>query len=712
MRKILSLMILVLMIGYTYAQKANKPFLSADVENAVQHFTKAEAQNELRTYGDVYWSEDFGGGVIPASWSLFENTGLGYNFIWSDSPVPGPNGLYVTNTDPFASTTVNNGYLCLPSDEYNVPNVGSFIDMDAYAALPMLNLDTTTSVLMVFEQYFRYCCGTATITVEVSNDGTNWTPFDVSKGVAGNNASENPDVVAVNISSVAAGESTVYIRFHYKDVSHYYWAIDDIVLMEGAANDLRIDETYVTSITDFGAQGIGFNGYYAKLPLSQITPMFFQADVFNNGYDDQTNVILTTPVSDLTGVIFTGDDTLAVIATDSTESMVSDWFSTTSIGTYEVEFDVQQAEAEQEPDNNVFGPVDWEITTNDIMVRDKIYSRRLSVGNFTGGSDGDLLGADYTFSANAEVQSLSVFIDYTSLVGSIIIGQLYSYDAGSAVLKIESEEHVVSAADLGRWIQLDFVTIDPTDDDVVADATYMAAVEFYWGGGTDYLYIGVDSDGPHLYNITSSLRIGQDWYWVNYIPMIRLNLDGATVPPVWTSPTDMIICANYGSYSFDIAAMDPNGLALTLDTILSPSFVTAFDDNGNGTATYTVNATGLTVDDTYRFRYEADNGVETSETNYRATIKDDLTNCPLDGQESILKDVINVYPNPASSVINVDNAEGATIQILNMIGEVVKTIDSANALQRVDVSELQAGTYVVSVRSADKVFNQKISLVR
>ncbi len=705
MRKILSLFMLVFVVGALNAQQINKTFMPTKCSNAVEHLTKAEATNDTRAYGDVYYEQDFGGGAIPADWDIYENSTQGYNFIWTDSPVPGPGGQYVTGTPAFESTTVSNGYLCLPGDEYNANNA-NFIDMDAYAELPMFNFDTAIAVTMMFEQYYRYCCGTPTIVVQVSNDNVTWTDFDVSTGTANNVSTDNPDIVRINITSVAAGYSTVYIRFHYADVSHYYWAIDDIKLVEGAANDLKIDETYITSITDFGAQGIGFNGYYAKLPLSQITPMFFQADVFNNGYVDQTNAILTANVSDASGVIFTGDDTTAVIASDSTSSMVSEWFTTTTVGTYEVEMDVTQDQTEQYPDDNFYGPEDWEITTNDIMVHDKFYSRNLGPGSYTDGTDGDLIGADFTFSANTEVKSLSVFVDYRSAVDGIIIGQLYSYDAGSAVLKIESEEHIITEADLGRWIELEFVTIDPTDDDVVADATYLAGVEFYWGGGTDYIYVGADNEGPHLYNITSSLRIGQDWFWIYYVPMIRLNLDGATVPPVWTSPVDKI-CGDM-DYDFTVACMDPNGLGLTIDTITLPPMISGFVDNGDGTATFSVTADATEIGNDYRFRYIADNGVVTSETNYRA----DVIQC-LDVEETnSLEEVINVYPNPASSVINIDNADGATIMIMNMIGEVIRTVENANLLQQVNVSDLQAGTYVVSVRTADKVYNQKISLVR
>jgi len=78
------------------------------------------------------------------------------------------------------------------------------------------------------------------------------------------------------------------------------------------------------------------------------------------------------------------------------------------------------------------------------------------------------------------------------------------------------------------------------------------------------------------------------------------------------------------------------------------------------------------------------------------------------GVESTIENTVSVYPNPANNVINVANAENSSIVVLNMVGEVVATIDNASANQTIDISNLADGTYFVRVNS--EVF--KINVVK
>ncbi len=58
---------------------------------------------------------------------------------------------------------------------------------------------------------------------------------------------------------------------------------------------------------------------------------------------------------------------------------------------------------------------------------------------------------------------------------------------------------------------------------------------------------------------------------------------------------------------------------------------------------------------------------------------------------------VNIYPNPASDIVTVANAENSTITIVNLVGEVVRTIENASANQTIDMSNLSNGTYFVKV---------------
>lgn len=75
-------------------------------------------------------------------------------------------------------------------------------------------------------------------------------------------------------------------------------------------------------------------------------------------------------------------------------------------------------------------------------------------------------------------------------------------------------------------------------------------------------------------------------------------------------------------------------------------------------------------------------------------------------------DNLNVYPNPACNVINVDNAAGAQISIFNIAGQEVLAIEAANANETINVANLTEGVYVVRVVNGNEVATSKVSIVR
>lgn len=69
---------------------------------------------------------------------------------------------------------------------------------------------------------------------------------------------------------------------------------------------------------------------------------------------------------------------------------------------------------------------------------------------------------------------------------------------------------------------------------------------------------------------------------------------------------------------------------------------------------------------------------------------------------------ILVYPNPVFTEITILNANNSTINIFNLLGEVVATVDNASANQTIDISNLADGTYFVRVN--DEVI--KINVIK
>ncbi|MEN9523848.1 MAG: hypothetical protein RL065_2225 [Bacteroidota bacterium] len=84
------------------------------------------------------------------------------------------------------------------------------------------------------------------------------------------------------------------------------------------------------------------------------------------------------------------------------------------------------------------------------------------------------------------------------------------------------------------------------------------------------------------------------------------------------------------------------------------------------------------------------------------------------GYENINKDnslTINLFPNPATdyiSVLGLNNNETASFTITNSIGQVVAE-QSVSTLQNIDISKLNIGNYIITVKTANAVSTKKFT---
>ncbi|MCF0206788.1 MAG: T9SS type A sorting domain-containing protein, partial [Bacteroidales bacterium] len=66
---------------------------------------------------------------------------------------------------------------------------------------------------------------------------------------------------------------------------------------------------------------------------------------------------------------------------------------------------------------------------------------------------------------------------------------------------------------------------------------------------------------------------------------------------------------------------------------------------------------------------------------------------------------IAVYPNPASNMLTITNAEGSKVVVVNALGQVVTEINNASANQTIDLSKFANGTYIVKANGQVVKFN-------
>ncbi len=74
--------------------------------------------------------------------------------------------------------------------------------------------------------------------------------------------------------------------------------------------------------------------------------------------------------------------------------------------------------------------------------------------------------------------------------------------------------------------------------------------------------------------------------------------------------------------------------------------------------------------------------------------------------------IVSIYPNPASTQLHVNNAEGATISVYNLMGQSVMTVTDANKFNTLNTADLAAGTYIVKVVNDKQTTTKKINIIK
>ena len=80
--------------------------------------------------------------------------------------------------------------------------------------------------------------------------------------------------------------------------------------------------------------------------------------------------------------------------------------------------------------------------------------------------------------------------------------------------------------------------------------------------------------------------------------------------------------------------------------------------------------------------------------------------------ETTLEDVVKVYPNPTNGTLHIDNVNGATVEVYNMVGTMVDVINNASDFNTVNLSNYAEGTYLVKVYTESGIVIKKVNLVK
>lgn len=189
-------------------------------------------------YSQSYVNESFSsasGSAPPTGWSnvVGSNPGADPTQLWRfDNP----------GARTFSGANFDSNFAILDSDNY-----GSSGTQDAYLVTPTFSTTGNAVVKLRFSESFRSYSGSSS-DIEIStNGGANWTNIRTLTSSLG-----YPDPAVqteIDISTLAANQATVQVRFHYAGSWGYWWAIDNIQIFTPSATDIALSALLAPEMT-------------------------------------------------------------------------------------------------------------------------------------------------------------------------------------------------------------------------------------------------------------------------------------------------------------------------------------------------------------------------------------------------------------------------------------------------------------------------------
>ena len=482
------------------------------------------------------WSDDCSS---ASTWVFTNSSTLNIDWAIEMDPNATPAGGSLT---PMASTTASNGFLFVSSDADGGPDGdGTTISCEFTNATP-IDLTLYPNVQLTFQNNFRWWHDTRVVRISPDN-GATWIEIDEISNDANytypNQSSDNPHFATYDISAVAGGQSQVLVQFYYNDndIWAWYWAVDDIAISE------LPDNLVVSSEEVMGGWWIGYqtNGGlgqdYTFNPISQATanPYAFEAVLRNGGIGTQDVTMNVEVIEDATGnsVLSTTANVLTLAAAQQDTVAANDAFTPANTGLFTMDI---WSVADSAGQGTTITYTDT--TTKMSFVTDYVYGKDYGTPNgswqlsrSTGGFE---VSSTYGLFADETLYSVDAHIADYSIVGSVVYAILYEEDltGGDPILLDQSDDYTITPADLGAWINIDFLSSQSLIDGTVyriAIGSYMHptdSVGVDMSGLGDYSAQGLFDKDDHYVNGAPT------WYTISDIPMLRMNFDPTTVSSV------------------------------------------------------------------------------------------------------------------------------------------------------------------------------------
>lgn len=463
-----------------------------------------------KALGVTFWTNDFS---TPADWTIDNDGQTGAEYGWT---------IDATSDGWWSATGINStsdgNYAELSNGDATASSQALDVVYNLTTAAP---IDLTTSGTDITLSFLQYGARFNDLQeMQVSTDGVVFTTVGDNSSFsvlsqAGGAAYPNPSLKEINLAPYISGATQLWIRFTWttafpSQASNpnvwitYGWYIDDVALTTNADYDLAVTSTY------WGTAGLN----YYQIPLAQVAPIDFSANVFNGGTQTMTNAMLNV---DINSGAFTGTSAAVTIPTLTSDSLfLTTQFTPAAVGPYAVARTLTSDFTDDVPSNNTMAPINFSVT-NFIYARDN----NTVSGNTSNGTDGFETGNLFDIWSNATCKAIDVRLaggGTGTAIGTEIYAKLYSVDPGTGDFVYEGESDPLIVASSHLNTNLVMKLINPVN--VTANTTYLAVVGAFASG---LKVANAGSSDPQTTFFFD--QADQTWYYQTSTPYVRMNFD-------------------------------------------------------------------------------------------------------------------------------------------------------------------------------------------
>jgi len=384
--------------------------------------------NHSQAKGTVapFITEPFTSG-LPSGWTVGSTTGNG---TWKWFPQGQQSGS-AFHIEAIATTT--GGFMIYDSD--SIGTASPTVNPVGWMASGPLNCSGHSTVALRFNEYFRSFNDSCFVDVANNAGFSGATRYAVSpnNSLNGNDyVPSNPYNVFINITSAAANQSTVYVRFYYYGPvdGGYSWQVDDMTLSELDPVNVGLHGSFLFG--DYGAYGTSIG----NVPLTFADSVAPVTLLDNMGSTAQSGFTVTAKIFRNNTQVYTNTQTVAALPVSALDSIIQfPNFKPTQTGDYFLA--MSQTVTGNANTNQLVDTVHFSVT-------DTIWSQNQGLTN--GGfyihkpaSQGELsgyIGTRFDISAAAgatdTLTGISVAFDAATSVGAPVQVQIYKLDTSGA----------------------------------------------------------------------------------------------------------------------------------------------------------------------------------------------------------------------------------------------------------------------------------------